>query len=355
MKALTLFRVTVLVLCISLCCTFAIAQEVAEKDTNPTLFDQLYAHPDHTPTMKLHTAVKELFKNKSITQEYYIPGKMSISTADGEELEFTAETKIRGNTRKKVCDNAPIKIKLDKAQLTALGINADVNKLKLVLQCENHPRNFQQLLKEKLIYDLYEIVDPANHMLVKLIKLEMYEDGEMKENLNAYLVEDEESYAYRMNARVLETGRINYGNLPRPEYFRLCFFQYMIGNCDWSIGNKHNIELVKLPDAKDLVSVPYDFDYAGLVNNSYAVPPEQLPIESVTQRYFLIQAEMNKEEVDVVIDFYESKKDDFLATIQSQPFLDDKSKKSVTSYIESFYKTLSNRGRVLKSVQPRKR
>ena len=325
----------------------------AEKDMNTTLFQMLYDQTDHLPTMKIHTKVKELFKNKSITEEYYIPGTMSITVADGAPLEFDIEAKIRGNTRKKVCDNAPIKLKLNKEQLKALGINADVDKLKLVLQCENNLRNFQQLLKEKVIYDLYSAIDPDNSMQLKMIKLEMYENGEMKEMMNAYLVEEEENYAFRKNAIVLESGKINYAALPRDDYFRLAFFQYMIANCDWSIANKHNIELVKLPNVKSLVSVPYDFDYAGLVNNGYAVPPEQFPITSVTQRYFMIRTQMTKDEVDTVVDYYEGMKPQFMDIIANQEYMDDKTKKNVTSFIEGFYKYIKNRGKVLKAVKPR--
>ena len=170
-----------------------------EKDLNPTLFQHLFEQADDLPTMKIHTNVKELFKNKSIAQEYYIPGSMTISQPDGTELSFeSAESKIRGNTRKKVCDNAPIKLRLQKNELAAYNLNQDVDKVKLVLQCENHSNNFQQLLKEKLIYDLYEAID-SNSMQVKLIKLEMFENGEMKKKINAYIIEDEETYAHRKN------------------------------------------------------------------------------------------------------------------------------------------------------------
>jgi len=327
--------------------------EIVEKDMNPTLFNHLYSNAEYVPTMKIHTAVKELFKNKSVVEEYYIPGSMTISQADGNDLEFTSKVKIRGNTRKKVCNNAPIKINLPKPELAALGLNSEVDKLKLVLQCENGNRSFQQLLKEKAIYDLYAAVDP-NHMLVKLIKLEMYEDGEMKENLNAFIVEDEDQYAFRKDGRILETGKINYAALPRDEYFKLCFFQYMISNCDWSIANKHNIELVKLASQKALVSVPYDFDYAGFVNNAYAVPPEHFPITEVTQRYFMVRTEMTKEEVDTVIDFYEGKREEFYGIIDGQEYMDDKTKKSVKSFLSGFYKEMEKRNKVLKNAQPKK-
>ena len=332
--------------------SYLIGQVEISSDPNPTLFQFLYEQDGHVPVMKIETSVKELFRNKSVTEEYYIPGTMSLSQPEGEDLNFKAEFKVRGNTRKKVCSNAPIKLDLDSEELVALGLNKDVDKLKLVIQCENGSRNYQQLLKELLIYDLYEAID-TNGMQVKLIKLEMYENGEKKKDLNAFIVEDEETYAHRKQAKVLEKGKMNYAALNRLDYFKLCFFQYMIANCDWSIKNKHNIELVKLPGVKKITSVPYDFDYCGLVDNNYAVPPEQFDITEVTQRYFMVQTELSKDEFNEVVDFYEGKKDEFMAIIANHEYLEDKTKKSVTSFIEGFYKTMKNRGRMAKIARPK--
>ena len=60
-------------------------------------------------------------------------------------------------------------------------------------------------------------------------------------------------------------------------------FEYMIGNLDWSMragppGERccHNARLLAgASPAGNLVPVPYDFDFSGLVNPPYAVPPER--------------------------------------------------------------------------------
>ena len=66
---------------------------------------------------------------------------------------------------------------------------------------------------------------------------------------------------------------------------RLAVFQYLIGNTDWSVKALHNIKLLSVPGSAP-IAVPYDFDYSGLVNASYAVPPAHLPLSSVTERYY---------------------------------------------------------------------
>ena len=318
----------------------------------PTVFQHLYADDGHVPLMKIHTSVKELMKNKSRTEEYYIPGKVSISQSDGSELEFDMEIKVRGNTRKKVCKFPPFKLNLGKGELAEKGFNSEVDKLKLVMQCESSDRNFQQLLKEMVIYDMYELID-TNSMRGKLIKTEFYEDGELVEELNAFLVEDEDEYSHRKNAKIIEKGRINAHALPRDQYFKLCFFQYMIANCDWSVANKHNIEIVGLTEPRVMVAVPYDFDYAGFVDNHYAVPPEHFPIDNVTQRYFMVKQEMTPEEIEGTVAYFQDMKDGFLAACSGREGLTEKTSNGLKNFVESFYKELGNTKRLTRLVKPK--
>ena len=63
----------------------------------------------------------------------------------------------------------------------------------------------------------------------------------------------------------------------------MSLFQYMIGNTDYSILALHNVLMID--DAKGVRrTVPYDFDYSGLVNTHYAVPVKDLNLSSVRER-----------------------------------------------------------------------
>jgi len=66
------------------------------------------------------------------------------------------------------------------------------------------------------------------------------------------------------------------------------FFQFMIGNTDYSTAYQHNQKLLFID--KKIIPVPYDFDMSGLVDASYATVPaikgESLNITRVTQRLF---------------------------------------------------------------------
>jgi len=67
---------------------------------------------------------------------------------------------------------------------------------------------------------------------------------------------------------------------------------YMIGNLDWSMragpageGCCHNGRLLA-GNGPYYTPVPYDFDYSGLVDAPYAVPPDGFKISNVKSRVY---------------------------------------------------------------------
>jgi hypothetical protein len=79
----------------------------------------------------------------------------------------------------------------------------------------------------------------------------------------------------------------------RPEYADgdhsviVDLFSYMIGNLDWSTVAFHNAVLIRTEDARYL-TIPYDFDFAGVVNARYATEPPALAdqVLSVRERLY---------------------------------------------------------------------
>jgi hypothetical protein len=67
---------------------------------------------------------------------------------------------------------------------------------------------------------------------------------------------------------------------------RVALFQYMIGNTDWSIVRERNVTLLLGEDGYQR-PLPFDFDMSGLVNAHYAGPAPGLPIDDVTERFYL--------------------------------------------------------------------
>jgi hypothetical protein len=124
-------------------------------------------------------------------------------------------------------------------------------------------------------------------------------------------------------------------------------FQYMVGNTDWSVPNLHNTKLVQKkgePSSAPYV-IPYDFDYAGLVNAYYAVPSEILNIEKVTDRLYR-GFPRSMEELQIAIGVFMKQKESIYKLIASFTPLADRYKKEVTDYIDEFYRTISDNKKV---------
>jgi len=113
----------------------------------------------------------------------------------------------------------------------------------------------------------------------------------------------------------------------------------MIANTDWSARKMHNSKLYQVNANETLITIPYDFDYAGIINNDYAITPEILPISRVTQRYFM-DKKITLEELQEGIKYYLSIEEDIMSLCESVDYLSDKSKQKSTLFIQKFYETI---------------
>lgn len=322
------FRLILLFLCVTSLPSYA--QEM------PTLFNHFYSMQDKTPVIKIETELKTLIRNKH--KEEYQPSTITFTLANGDEMICESKLRARGNIRKKVCYNPPLKLNLKEKDLIKNGFDS-LDILKLVLQCRNNDNTDKYLFKERLAYDLYSLIDTL-HMRTKCVIVEFYEDGELLESLDAFLVETEDHYAQRTNTIVVEKGVLRSSVLSRGHFLKMSFFQYMIGNPDYAIPNKHNVEILQTSD-KRYLAIPYDFDYSGLVDTDYAIPHESISISSVTERIFLAK-NVSLGEAQATAKFYKDIKDNVFSMITNATYLDEKDKKHASHYINGFYKVLNS-------------
>lgn len=302
-----------------------------------TIHDQ-----ETVPTIVIHTDFKQLVKKKM--DEEYQEGTLHLEIND-EKLDFPIRIKTRGNMRKRVCKNPPFKIDFDKKELKEKGFKG-LDKLKAVIPCKNSGSFAERNKMEHFLYELYSVIEPA-HLLSVIVNFEFWTDGELKESMTGFLVEEEEHYAKRSDAVIVTQGSLRPGGLQRSNFLNLCFFQYMIANTDWSISNKHNIEFVKFPDVKRVVPLAYDFDYAGIINQPYAVPHESLPIEHVTERH-AYKTLIKEGEAVATAKHFMDKKSEFLAVCDEATYLEEKTRNSIKKFIEKFYKEIKTDKKVIK-------
>ena len=177
------------------------------------------------------------------------------------------------------------------------------------------------------------------------MRLEGNEGDKNKFSFYALLIEDEDEFAARINGRVLGQGIVRVSSLNRDAYLKMCFFQYMISNVDWSVSNKHNLEIVQSPGFERAVPVPYDFDYAGFTGTHYAVPAPTLPIKNVNERYFLGFYVTETEALQTAA-FFRALKEDILQRCANFSLLDDRAHNSIERNLSKFFDVLEDEKKI---------
>lgn len=314
--------------------------KISLKDKSETRspFDYVYDFKDDELKVVLNTDVSKLIRNK--LDEEYQPAKL-IAIHD-EEFNRTWDVRLRarGNMRKKICHLPPLKIDFPKSTLSLLGFS-DNDKLKLVLPCDDTKSFQQKLYREYYVYKLYELIDTLA-IRTRLARINLNHQAKSKYKLTGFFIEDEENYESRVGCRIIEDAIVTAQGVEREHYLRMAFFQYMIGNVDWALYNKHNLEPIYKEGAAKPVVIPYDFDYAGIVGQDYAVPFGKVPQKKVTDTLFRGK-EVTYEEVARMAEFFTSYKESFYDVVNSSMQLDKKSKKYMTTFMDHFYERLDDR------------
>ncbi|HMQ08393.1 MAG TPA: metallophosphoesterase [Saprospiraceae bacterium] len=295
---------------------------------------------DQRPKITLLGDVSTLMKKK--LQEEYVTAQMIITDTEGTtHFDVEGRMRSRGNMRKKVCRIPPIKFDFSKKELRQLGfVNAD--KIKFVLPCKDNPVDEEKMLKEFFIYKVYSMISPY-HIKAILVDVEMMSKKEKPiYDFKGLIIEDENAYAFRNNAKVVPKDRkVIPDALEREHFAKMMLFQYMIGNTDWAIHQGHNLDFAKHEEYERVIPLPYDYDYSGLVNQGYAIPHPSLPIKHVTERYFM-PYKMTDEEFYAAADFFKSKEKEIMMYAQTANYMKESTRKDVVKYLTDFFKLLKD-------------
>lgn len=275
----------------------------------------------------------------------YITSKLWYKDAQKLWDSIDIKLRARGNFRRNNCYYVPLRIKLKKSDAKGTLFQGN-KKLKVVLPCLEGRNGNDYVLKEYLAYKLYEVISPY-HFKTRLVNLEFIEERgqRIKEHqVQGFLIEDIDNVAERVNGKQIKRA---IHPLQHNAIFAVenAFFEYMIGNTDYSTRVQHNQRLLFIDDK--IISVPYDFDMSGLVNTHYATVSniQNIPaqIDQVTQRAY--KGYMRDEEVfQMVRQTYLDQKERIFATIDSLKtyFRNPDQLTIAREYITSFYKILED-------------
>lgn len=300
-----------------------------------SFLDQLIAEESQVIELKMN--LDSLLENRKKYQ--YQKAEMSVTFGDGSSKTEEVKVRPRGRFRNRYGEIPPLKIKLSNSSLTGQGY-MPMNELKMVLPFGKGSRQTDWLYKEYLVYKLYETLSPFSFR-TQLVEVLLANTSKRKRaiRLQGFLIEDKEELANRSDMHPCQESYLG-ANLSPYHYQIVQLFQFMIGNTDWLPTTSHNLAFFR-NSTGGVIPVPYDFDFAGLVNTNYACPNDILPISNVKQRYFMGNYP-SLEELKPVIQHFQSKKEDLLQVIQSFGSLRKSEKQKMRQYLLSFFDLIAN-------------
>ena len=201
----------------------------------------------------------------------------------------------RGITRltREVCDFPPLRVSFSSAP-PAGSLFQGQRRLKLFVHCKRSPDFQQKVLLEYAAYRLYNLMTPVSFR-GRLANINYVDaNGRPYVSRGGFFLEDIDDVAKRNGMSVAHMGSlVPLQQIEPVSGARLAVFEYMISNYDWSMraGPKgeeccHNSRLLAGAPGGLLTTVPYDFDFSGLVDAPYAGPPEGVPVSDVRQRNY---------------------------------------------------------------------
>lgn len=328
-----------LVLCLSALTLTAQTPEVDHPFQMLAQYDSLEVY--------LEADFKKLPKDK--TKNSWLPAVFQVRKGETILRTFEVSIQARGNNRREVCDMPPLKIRFAGAGKLPDSV-AELRTLKMVAPCKGSSNYETLILKEALTYSLYEHMTPESFR-TKLVRITLKDRSRKNayDPVHAFFIEPEAELADRLNCYAIKPTVMSPRGLEESTFNRVCVFQYMVGNTDWTPYNRHNIRILIHRATKAVIAVPYDFDYCGAVDAPYAVPQTGAPIQHVRQRYFFGLCRP-KEDYQRVFDAFLAQKDPLLKRCDTFPYLSKSAKEDVKSYIESFFPILENPKAVRKEI-----
>jgi hypothetical protein len=257
--------------------------------------------------------------------------------------------KLRGFFRRTQCSFASIMFNFKDSTKTS-GPKS-FKHLKITVPCEWGSEDEQYLLKEYMVYKIYQLYTNLSFR-VRLIHFR-FEDvsGKIKPYTQyGFALEPIDDLAKRNGFKEQDKRKVLSEQTNRLHTTFVSIFEYMIGNLDWAIPPHHNIKIVAPKDSADVPPyiIPHDFDFSGAVNALYATPPPDMKgIEKVTERRYR-GFKRTMDEVKPIVARFLEKEQDVYKLIADFKYFKPGTKKEMTSFFEDFFNEMRDEKNVQK-------
>ncbi len=297
-----------------------------------TIFE--YLTQDEAAKITLETDLTTILANRG-SEEYY---PALLTGPNGKA--YPVKVKPKGKFRRRVAEIPPLKIKFPKKTLEEQGLDT-LNEVKLVMPYYDNTLGDELLVKEYLIYRMYEHLTAAC-VRARLVKITLRDTHVEKSRKTMFglLVEDSEETTARLNGIEIEQYGLPADSMVVNTAALVAMFEYMIGNTDWDVPMMRNVRLIQSKENKKVILVPYDFDFSGAVSAPYASPSSESGLMSVRDR-FLIANGIPKEALRRATKSLKNAQKDLYEICQSR-YLSRDASLALIEYLDTFFHQIDN-------------
>lgn len=281
-----------------------------------------------------------LKKNKKVGS---LDGVLMMHFNETDTVNKNVKIKYRGIWRFANCNFPPIQLNFKKP-IYVFSDSGKINKMKLVTHCQTSPLFDEYVLREYLVYKLYNVMTDSSFR-VRLLRVTYLDTEGKKKPIIQYgiFIEPVNILALRTNSTVVESMNLTQKHIVPEVIGKMAVFLYMVAQWDWDVPQQHNVVIIKPIDFKNAglgVAVPYDFDLTGIVNAEYAVISDELGLENIRERLFRGICQSREMYQEILKEFM-SKKNALYAVVNEFPYLSPRSKKDIIMYLDTFFDQLN--------------
>jgi hypothetical protein len=327
------------------CTALASSAALAKAPSPPT--------PLFASDAPIHVTIQGPFSTL-VSNRAEIP-RPATMTVDGVTYPITLSP--RGITRKTrdTCDFPPLRDELT-APAPKGSLFEHQRKLKLVTHCRRDAAFQQKVLLEYSAYRLFNLMTPLSFR-ARLANVDyVNSDGQPYISRVGFFLEDFDDVGKRNAMQVAHMGSlVPLQQIEPASGARFAVFEYMISNYDWSMraapqGEEccHNGKMLTdgVPGSL-LTIIPYDFDYSGLVDAPYALPPEGVPVDNVRNRSYrgycahMAQARAFAAQLS-------PRRAEFLGVFTTIPGMDPRTQARAAAFVQGFFTDIDS-GKIFKN------
>lgn len=300
---------------------------------------------EDTVTITIEAPFKTLF-GELLYEDTYVDGR--LIGAGGVPLEVKLKPRGKSRRNPETCNFPPLTVNFRKDDVGDT-VFAGQNKLKLVTHCQDRKESWQIYYRQEYhIYKVYNLLTDESFRVRPAMVTYVDTDGKRQTVTRfGFFIEDADELAERVGLERYKVEKFKSDMLDPVKASRFAIFQYFIANLDWAVmggpaGENccHNSKPF-INELNVVTSVPYDFDFAGVINARYATPPDGVRVNNVRTRLYRGLCKHNAT-VPAAVALLNDRRDAITELYMSSPYLEERDAEKALKFYDGFFKTVNN-------------